>query len=285
MMKWFTACILALCLLAFGAPATAQLEPRRKHVGVFDEANPRPVVLRIVPGVGESDYQYVGVGGALEYLVGNGIAQMLHQRRSERNQASLAALDEAVPAERLSELLAESLPRRLSSLGFLDLRSPEIIVLTSEQALPPPPEDALVLTFHYHFSDFYRALHVKLDAVVAGTDYQGKPAMLFHQRLYYSLNARQIRGAGKRDEQFMAFWTASDALDYRRTLEAAPDALMEMLAFDLPLTVARGRTPGKQFPFHDDPPLSNYGVPVEVRGARHWLRLRNGYLVNVPTNR
>ena len=109
MMKLLSACVLAISLIAFGAPATAQLEPRRKHVGVFDDAHPRPVLLRLVFGVGEADYQYVGVGGPLEYAVGNGLAQMLHQRRSERNQANLAALDDAVSAERLSDCDADCL--------------------------------------------------------------------------------------------------------------------------------------------------------------------------------
>jgi hypothetical protein len=274
---------LAVLLLSLAAlPVFADAQPRRKESGVFVAEDPRPVVIRLTEGVQDPEYVSAMGGGLLEWLVADSISRSLDSRRSERHRGDFEALDAAATPEWVAEQLLQAVRQGLSDVEGVDVSN---IILENRQVASPDtrePGDALYLSLSYQFTPLFREFRVTLSAEVIGQDAKGKPFHRFNQRLYYEVPAARLAGITKLAERNMQFWRADEGRAVRDTLAAAPAALVEMLAFDIPQTVRLGRIRGKQTYFLDPGQVSTYWVAIHEAESRQWLRLRNGYLVNLP---
>lgn len=274
--------LLTLLWGLYPCAALADFAVRRKEPDVFDVTAPRQVLIRFTEGVQDPEYGGTIGGGLLEWVIADAINRTASARRSERHQADLAALDEVAPSDWIAAQLQAAVRTHLAGAEGVDSENLRLQRREAETSEPQAAGEALVLSFNYRFSDFFRELHVTLDAEVIGQDAKGKPYHRFNQRLYFTTPAPKLSGLRKQAERNMEHWRRDGGRAFREALDHAPNELLEMLAFDLPLEVKRDRMPGKQHLFADLPHVSNYGVSIREAGGRQWLRLRSGLMASVP---
>lgn len=255
---------------------------RVKAAGAFD--SPVLAVQVLVPQTDLYVQPFDSKGGASISLAGAAIGDALHRRRVSNQAEALGTLNAALDEVDVGLAAASAALRHLEGVLGISADQVEVRIETSEaleaELSKPPAPGVLRVTVEYYLSWEFSQLRVRTSAeLYRESGKRAKP--VYYQRLWSVWTAPK-RSIGGRDDKYMAYWTSLDPDLLRSMLGGGIEQSFVILGEDLPKSVQLGMQRGpRQYGFSDGG-FSSFGV-IESRGfGRMLLRLRNGFLANLP---
>lgn len=227
---------------------------------------------------------YTEVAAMIPMLAGGATAAVAAILES-KDKAATERVRAAIPALDFDKLLKEAFSRHVDAGHITTITGVAVHhgePADIEAAAPgSPDEQVLALRFRYHFAPGLSSLRIAVTArlgarkvVTSAPEKNLKP--LFSQEIVYEVpgGAGAFSLPGTRYQVWFDMGGAAIAGQIANGI----DDVMAMLARELGTQPRFGRIPGKQLAWS-----TSYGVTEKENGARDWVRMRNGYMVSLPS--